>query len=242
MSNLRIEAFISPKISTADRSRRERAIETKKHRQRLGFFRYISFLYTILVPVVGLPAALGQCRRQPGELKNHSLDGFFPATGGPFPSHPSFFYAARKRDRKCDLFFVAEKEGFEPSRQSPQPTPLAGEPLTATWVLLHGYIAGAMLNYLAEREGFEPPVPCGITGFQDQLHKPLGHLSIFKLYNYSKGFSHCQAGRFSKKWLKPFLRVFSDFASRVRSRAAKPAKYENLWFSSVLPHMSSKPE
>ena len=55
------------------------------------------------------PAALGQCRRQPGELKNHSLDGFFPATGGSFPSHPSFFYAARKRDRKCDLFFVAEK-------------------------------------------------------------------------------------------------------------------------------------
>ena len=162
------------------------------------------------------PAALGRCRRQPGELKNHSLDGFFPATGGPFPSHPSFFYAARKRDRKCDLFFVAEKEGFEPSRQSPQPTPLAGEPLTATWVLLHGYIAGAMLNYLAEREGFEPPVPCGITGFQDQLHKPLGHLSIFKLYNYSKGFSHCQAGRFSKKWLKPFLRVFSDFASRKK--------------------------
>jgi hypothetical protein len=35
---------------------------------------------------------------------------------------------------------------------------------------------------MAEREGFEPPVPCDITGFQDQLHKPLGHLSflIFK--------------------------------------------------------------
>ena len=108
---------------------------------------------------------------------------------------------ASKKARNYGLFFrrsirrftLAEKEGFEPSRQSPQPTPLAGEPLTATWVLLHGYIAGAMLNYLAEREGFEPPVPCGITGFQDQLHKPLGHLSIFKLYNYSKGFSHCQA-------------------------------------------------
>ena len=26
---------------------------------------------------------------------------------------------------------LAEKEGFEPSRQLPQPTPLAGEPLTA---------------------------------------------------------------------------------------------------------------
>ena len=31
---------------------------------------------------------------------------------------------------------------------------------------------------LAEREGFEPPVPFGITGFQDQRLQPLGHLSI----------------------------------------------------------------
>ena len=30
---------------------------------------------------------------------------------------------------------------------------------------------------LAEKVGFEPTVPDGITGFQDQLHKPLGHLS-----------------------------------------------------------------
>ena len=30
---------------------------------------------------------------------------------------------------------------------------------------------------MAEREGFEPPAPHGVTGFQDQLHKPLGHLS-----------------------------------------------------------------
>jgi len=35
------------------------------------------------------------------------------------------YICIRKRDRKCDLFFVAEKEGF--ARQSPQPTPLAGE-------------------------------------------------------------------------------------------------------------------
>lgn len=31
---------------------------------------------------------------------------------------------------------------------------------------------------LAERVGFEPTAPCGVTGFQDQLLKPLGHLSI----------------------------------------------------------------
>ena len=32
--------------------------------------------------------------------------------------------------------------------------------------------------FMAERVGFEPTVPFGITGFQDQLLKPLGHLSM----------------------------------------------------------------
>ena len=31
---------------------------------------------------------------------------------------------------------------------------------------------------MAERVGFEPTVPLSITGFQDQLLKPLGHLSM----------------------------------------------------------------
>ena len=30
---------------------------------------------------------------------------------------------------------------------------------------------------MAERVGFEPTAPCGVTGFQDRLLKPLGHLS-----------------------------------------------------------------
>ena len=30
---------------------------------------------------------------------------------------------------KIKAFLLAEKEGFEPSRRLPQPTPLAGEPL-----------------------------------------------------------------------------------------------------------------
>jgi hypothetical protein len=30
---------------------------------------------------------------------------------------------------------------------------------------------------MAEREGFEPPVPFSITSFQDWRLKPLGHLS-----------------------------------------------------------------
>ena len=35
---------------------------------------------------------------------------------------------------------------------------------------------------MAEGVGFEPTVPCGITGFQDQLHKPLGHPSVSGTY------------------------------------------------------------
>jgi hypothetical protein len=43
---------------------------------------------------------------------------------------------------------------------------------------------------LAERVGFEPTVPFGITDFQDLLHKPLGHLSIryaILLYHHFSG-------------------------------------------------------
>ena len=84
------------------------------------------------------PGGTGAGRRQPGELKNHSLDGFFPATGGSFPSHPSFFYAARKRDRKCDLFFLAEKEGFA-RRHWGRPPPARGtkKPFTGWFFSRH---------------------------------------------------------------------------------------------------------
>ena len=69
---------------------------------------------------------------------------------------------------------VAEKPGFEPGRRLSHPTPLAGEPLRPL-----GYFSTEpVMIVMAEREGFEPPVPFDITGFQDQLHKPLGHLSI----------------------------------------------------------------
>ena len=83
--------------------------------------------------------------------------------------------------------FMAEKEGFEPSRQLSHPTPLAGEPLRPL-----GYFS--MPDGLAEREGFEPPVPFDITGFQDQRLKPLGHLSPDenRIDYYSGKFSLCQ--------------------------------------------------
>ena len=33
----------------------------------------------------------------------------------------------------------------------------------------------------------------------------------------------------SKKWLNATFSSFTGFASRISSRAAKPARYENLW-------------
>ena len=73
---------------------------------------------------------------------------------------------------------MAQMERFELSHRLSQSTPLAGEPLEPL-----GYICICCLTSpvaqakLAEREGFEPPVPFDITGFQDQRLKPLGHLS-----------------------------------------------------------------
>ena len=120
---------------------------------------------SIILPYL-LPYPQGQCRRQPGALKSHSLDGFLPARGRPRPSNPFFFFAMQNRPY-MSLFFLAEKEGFEPSRQSPQPTPLAGEPLTATWVLLHTY-------RLSGRErGDCPAMPPNMT-------MPKGHSHIWR--------------------------------------------------------------
>ena len=72
---------------------------------------------------------------------------------------------------------MAEKERFELSLGFTPTTPLAGEPLRPL-----GYfsiwLARAFKREMAEREGFEPPVPFSITGFQDQRHQPLGHPSV----------------------------------------------------------------
>ena len=53
---------------------------------------------------------------------------------------------------------------------------------------------------LAERVGFEPTAPCGVTGFQDQLLKPLGHLSItVLLYQIGLIISNNVIGKQAKK-------------------------------------------
>ena len=59
---------------------------------------------------------------------------------------------------------------------------------SATWVLLQEELIVKMLFlHLTEKVGFEPTAPFGVTGFQDRLLKPLGHLSLlsaFELYHW----------------------------------------------------------
>ena len=68
-------------------------------------------------------------------------------------------------------FCVARKERFELSHRLPQSTPLAGEPLIATWVLPQKYKNGG--DGRIRTHGH-----VNVNGFQDRLLKPLGHISI----------------------------------------------------------------
>ena len=79
-------------------------------------------------------------------------------------------WAITKKEKAVNNFsfleqFLAEKEGFEPSRRYSRPTPLAGAPLRP--LEYFSMKPASSVIQLAEREGFEPPVPFGITSFQD---------------------------------------------------------------------------
>ena len=90
-----------------------------------------------------------------------------PARHGPKPSALPNCATPRKNWRR--------RRDSNPRTGLIQPNPLAGilEPLEYFSILV-------IIEFnLAERVGFEPTVPLSITGFQDQLLKPLGHLSVY---------------------------------------------------------------
>ena len=66
------------------------------------------------------PAILGQYRRQPGELKNHSPDGFCLALLGRSLLIPfSFMPKKGKNPSKEGIFPLAQRKGFEPLLRFP---------------------------------------------------------------------------------------------------------------------------
>ena len=60
-----------------------------------------------------------------------------------------------------------------------RPTPLAGAPLRPLEYFSRAKSFGNDSLLMAERVGFEPTARCRVTGFQDRLLKPLGHLSVY---------------------------------------------------------------
>ena len=74
------------------------------------------------------------------------------------------------------LVLWRRRRDSNPRTSFTQPNPLAGDPLEPL-----EYFSKIKLE-VAERVGFEPTVPHDITGFQDQLLKPLGHLSKKMIY------------------------------------------------------------
>ena len=78
---------------------------------------------------------------------------------------------------KIKAFLLAEKEGFEPSRRSTRPTPLAGEPLRPL-----GYFCMPNTGYIWKKCGGESGIRTHgcfhIAGFQDRCFQPLSHLSV----------------------------------------------------------------
>ena len=97
---------------------------------------------------------------------------------------------------------MAEKEGFEPSRPFAEPTPLAGEPLTATWVLLQLNIL--LKNWRRERDSnprclsaslvFKTSAfnrsaispRCGTSEKYYNSFRPARQSSFFKKYGFSE--------------------------------------------------------
>ncbi len=115
------------------------------------------------------------------------------------------------------MLWGAQKEGFEPSLGSTPTTPLAGEPLRPL-----GYFCRSndrRSEIVWRREWDSNPRPFRVTGFQDRLLKPLGHLSkaALKRMRYTSRFpGRCQGEIFRN------LQENSDKSEKNRYFGCRP--------------------
>ena len=83
--------------------------------------------------------------------------------------------------RYTPINFCGGEDGIRTHAALANPNDLANRPLQPLeYFSLYSFVLFRHLQFkiMAERVGFEPTAPFGVTGFQDQLLKPLGHLSI----------------------------------------------------------------
>ena len=83
--------------------------------------------------------------------------------------------------RYTPIIFYGGEDGIRTHAALANPNDLANRPLQPLeYFSLYSFVLFRHLtiqDFMAERVGFEPTAPFGVTGFQDQLLKPLGHLS-----------------------------------------------------------------
>ena len=93
--------------------------------------------------------------------------------------------------------YLAEKEGFEPSRPFAEPTPLAGEPLTATWVLLQLNIL--LKNWRRERDSNPRCLAASLVFKTSSInHSDISPRS--QRYDYNRTSAACQQQK-RQKWI-----------------------------------------
>ena len=89
---------------------------------------------------------------------------------------------------------------------------------------------------LAERVGFEPTVPCGITGFQDQLLKPLGHLSeLYNIYNQQHNYSITKKSVCQAFFEKNFPKLKNGCIRCFVGYLTKEVMIISLFFPEIIP-------
>ena len=89
---------------------------------------------------------------------------------------------------------------------------------------------------MAERVGFEPTARCRVTGFQDRLLKPLGHLSEFAriIYHILSGLSRMIFLEFPQRYVSSVY--WQDFFQQKASGTdgvAKARKWRQVQQSSA---------
>ena len=86
---------------------------------------------------------------------------------------PTELYPCTAANDFISVRIYGGEDGIRTHAALANPNDLANRPLQP----LEYFSRLNIIYHMAERVGFEPTVPCGITGFQDRLLKPLGHLS-----------------------------------------------------------------
>ena len=156
------------------------------------------------------PAALGQCRRQPGELKNRPPGAFWPRCAPPFPSNPFLFHYINKKSTLIGYFFVWRRERDSSGGTGAVPPPARGTKKTSTgrfFASLRSTVPFESLPLslhkqkkhpywvlfcLAQRKGFEPLLRFPVNTISSRAPSTSSAISASRSNIIQHFFVHCK--------------------------------------------------